>query len=179
MNRLLAPLQRKLALMVGRALVKVINDTNDWQTMQVELLSGEIRDDVEYAQDYGFTSHPKPDAEAVAVCVGGSRDHVIIVKVGDRRFRLKNLAEGEVALYTDEGDAIHMKRGNEIHVTAATKVKLITPLVEMTGNLSVSGSVTVGGSVTATGDVIGQGTSLHTHVHGGVSTGLSNTEVPA
>lgn len=178
MKRLLAPLQRKLAMMVGRAVVHVINDTPGWQTLQAELLNGEVRDDIEYAQDYGFTSHPHPGAEAVAVSVAGSRDHLIVVKVGDRRYRLKGLAEGEVAIYTDEGDQIVLKRGREIHMTAGTKVVIDAPMVDVLHNLHVGGSVTVDESVTATGDVIGQGTSLHTHVHSGVQFGTSNTGAP-
>lgn len=178
MRGVLAPLQRKLALMVGRALVNVINDAADWQELQVELLAGEVRDQVEYAQDYGFTSHPHPGAEAIAVCVAGSRDHVVVVKVGDRRYRLQGLAQGEVAMYTDEGDKIHFKRGGEIRITAGTKVVIDAPLVDVLHNLHVGGNVTVDGSVTATGNVTGQGTSLHTHVHSGVATGLANTGAP-
>lgn len=178
MRGMLAPLQRKIALMASRAILRLVDDSTDWQAVQLDLLDGETRAEVEYAQDYGFTSHPHPDAEVVALSLGGSRDHVVAIKVGDRRYRLKGLQQGEVALYTDEGDKIVLKRGGVIEMTAATKVRLVTPLVEMTGNLDVDGSVLVGGSVTATGDVIGQGTSLHTHKHGGVQIGGSQTGVP-
>jgi phage baseplate assembly protein V len=174
----LVTLSRKLALMVGRAVLRAVDDTKAWPAVQLELLAEELRADVEYAQDYGFTSHPHPGAEAIAVSVSGSRDHVVAIKVGDRRYRLKGLQQGEVALYTDEGDKVVLKRGGTIEVVASTKVRLVTPQVEMTGNLSVAGSVTVGGSVTAEGDVLGQGTSLHGHKHGGVSTGGAQTGVP-
>jgi len=46
-------------------------------------------------------------------------------------------------------------------------------VVSMTG-----GNLTTTGSITATGNVTGQGTSLHTHVHSGVTTGGSNTGAP-
>ena len=171
MARVLAPLQRRIALMVGRALVRFVDDSSQFQQLQVDLLEGETRDQVERVQQYGFTSHPLPGAEAVAVCVAGSRDHVVVVAVDDRRFRLTGLAEGEVALYTDEGDVLHFKRGGTVLIKAATKVRIESD-VEIVGN------VTVSGSVTASGDVVGQGTSLHTHRHSGVSTGSSNTGTP-
>jgi phage gp45-like len=45
--------------------------------------------------------------------------------------------------------------------------------ITMTG-----GNFNTSGDITATGDIIGQGTSLHTHVHGGVTIGASNTGAP-
>lgn len=83
-----------------------------------------------------------------------------------------NLQAGEVALYTDEGDRIHLKRGGVIQVLATTRIELVAPLVTFSGNVQVTGSLT------ATVDVIGGGKSLKTHTHGGVAPGGSNTGQP-
>lgn len=155
----------RVRLMVGRAILAALDDGTKFQSLQVELLSGEVREKVERFQDYGFTSVPFPGAEGVALSVGGSRDHVVIVALGDRRFRLTSLAAGEVAMYTDEGDKIVMHRGNRIEVTAATEVRLVTPLTTITGNLHVMGNQVNAGRIDATGDVTGQGKSLPTHTH--------------
>jgi len=45
-------------------------------------------------------------------------------------------------------------------------------------NINSNGTWQHTGSITATGDVTGNGTSLHTHKHGGVSTGTSQTGAP-
>ncbi|MCW5666469.1 MAG: phage baseplate assembly protein V [Piscinibacter sp.] len=172
MNRLLAPLHRVMRQMVARAVVSLVDDSLKLQALQVELLADEVRDDVERFQQYGFTSHPHPGAEAIAACVSGNRDHAVVLSVDDRRYRLKALAAGEVALYTDEGDKIVLKRGGVIEVTAATKVRLVTPLVECTGN------VTLAGTLTATVDVLGGGKSLKNHVHSGVEPGGGNSGTP-
>lgn len=169
--RTLGPLSRKLALMVGRSIVRLVDDATKIQALQVDLLQGETRDQVERFQEYGFTSNPLPGAEAVAVCVAGSRDHVVVVAVDDRRFRLRSLAQGEVALYTDQGDLLHFKRGGTLLIKAATKVRIES-------NVEIIGNVTVSGTVNASGDVVGAGTSLHTHVHSGVTGGSSNTGGP-
>ena len=92
------------------------NDKGGLQTGQVSLLEDELRDKVERVQDYGLTSNPLPGAEAITLFVGGNRDHGLIIKVDDRRYRLKGLKGGEVAMYTDEGDFIHFKRDNNMHV---------------------------------------------------------------
>ena len=187
-NKLLDPLRRRMRLMIGRAvLAAAADDGKGIQLVQVKLLDGEVADGVERMQNYGYTSVPLAGAEGVMACVSGDRNHGIVVVMDDRRYRLKNLQPGEVALYTDEGDTIVMKRGRKIEVTAgaeitatapvvkveaSTKVTLTTPLVEMTQDLSV------GGSISVVGDVVADGISLTAHAHGGVTPGGGNTGVP-
>lgn len=157
LQRALNPIRQRLALMMGRALVLLVNDDTKLQSLQVSLLADEVREDVERFQNYGFTAHPLPGAEAVAASVAGSRDHVLVIAVDDRRYRLKGLAHGEVAIYTDQGDKIVLKRGGTIEVTASTKVRLVAPLVEMTGDLQVTGNITSAANITASGNVADQG----------------------
>ena len=153
MQGLLNRIAGRVRLMVGRAVLAAVDDGRKFQSLQLQLLADEVREHCERFQNYGYTSHPHPGAEAIAVAVGGSRDHVVVIAVDDRRYRLTGLAEGEVAMYSDEGDTIIFRRGRVMEVTAGTKVVFNTPLVEMTGDLHV------------TGDVIGQGKSLPHHTH--------------
>lgn len=173
LQRALRPLAQRLQLMIGRAVVLLVDDGPQLQELQVALLADEVRDKAERFQQYGFTSRPLPGAEAVAVSVAGSRDHVVVIAVDDRRYRLRALQPGEVAIYTDEGDRIVIKRGGTIEVRAATKVVLDTPLVQCTGDVEVAGTVT------AAVDVLGGSKSLKTHKHTGVSTGSAQTGAPA
>ena len=135
-------LRRRVLLGVARAVIRAVDDSAQAQECQVELLKGELRDRMERFQEYGYTSVPLAGAEAAAIFVGGNRDHGIIVATEDRRFRLKDLAPGEVALYTDEGDKIHFKRGGTIRIEAATKVIIDSPLVKVLGDLEVTGDIT-------------------------------------
>lgn len=160
-----ARIANRVRLSIGRAILRAVDDTTKWQSLQVELLEGEVRGNVERGQDYGFTSHPHPGAEGIGLAVGGSRDHVVIVALGDRRFRLRELAAGEVAMYTDEGDKVVLKRGRRIEVTAGTSVTLNTPLTICTGDVDIGGSVTVDGRVDVAGDLTGKGKSLPHHTH--------------
>lgn len=157
LRRAVAPMKARLGLMIGRAIVVLANDSLKLQGLQIELLSDEVREGVERFQNYGFTSHPHAGAEAVAAAVAGSRDHLVVLAVDDRRYRLKGLQAGEVAIYTDEGDKVVLRRGGVIEVTASTKVRLVAPLVEATGDMQVEGNITSGGDITAAGDVADQG----------------------
>lgn len=134
-------------------------------------------DNRELFQHYGFTSRPKEGAEVIFIRQGGQ---IIAIGSDDRRYRI-SLENGEAALYTDEGDKIHLKRGRiieiiggekviattkvaeitaatsctvtspEVTVVASTKVILDTPLTEITGMLSVTGAATFAATVEATG----------------------------
>lgn len=144
-RKFIEPLKRKVTMMVGRAVIMAIKDDGPLQTMQLTLNRDEVRDDIARVQEYGFTSYPKPGAEAFVAFLGGNRDHGVVIGVDDRRYRLKSLAEGEVALYTDEGDKIHFKRGNKIEITtseltinAQTKVSVTAPTAEIISSTGVT-----------------------------------------
>jgi len=143
--KLLGPLRRGINLMIGRAVVTLVNDALKCQGVQISLLADEVRD-AERVQDYGFTSHPHPGAQAVAAAVGGNRNHLVVICCDDRRYRI-SLEEGEVAMYDDLGSKVVLKRGNIIEVTAATKVRMVTPLLEVTGDIKADGKVEAGGDM--------------------------------
>lgn len=105
------------------------------QGLAGETVSGELM------QHYGFTSAPLAGAEYIVLPIGGNSKHAVVIASEDGRYRLK-LTDGEVALYTNEGDYIHMKRGRLIKVVTETlvvqagqKVRFETPLVEATGDI--------------------------------------------
>lgn len=124
--RALGPLAGRVQNMIARAVVSAIDDARQAQALQIELLAEEVQDGVERFQGYGFTSHPHPGAEALAVAVGGTRSHLIILQVEDRRYRLKGLAPGEVALFDDLGQIIHLKRDG-IAIESPLKVTIAAP----------------------------------------------------
>lgn len=88
-----------------------------------------------------------------------------------------NGAPTQYVRFTDSG----------IEVVSPTNITMRAPTINMVGSESVtlqSASIVLDGPVTGTagaafsGDVTGQGTSLHTHKHGGVQTGGGQTGVP-
>ena len=86
-------LRRRVMLMIGRAVLTVVNDATPLQTVQVEGLPGEIIDGAERFQIYGLTSHPLPGADALVLAVGGVRQHPVIL-IDDRRHRVKGIGRG-------------------------------------------------------------------------------------
>jgi len=193
LNMVLKPLRRKVRQLVSRGVVTLIDPNQLMQMLQVELLKNEVLDDIEHFEAYGMTAHAPDDSEVLTASLNGQRSHTVAIAVANRSFRLKGLAKGEVALYTDEGDVIHFKRGNHIYIDAmnkitskapnveilaSTKVTMTTPECEITGKLTVGQTIDAAGQIDSTAGVSTSGIELGTHVHGGVAAGTANTGVP-
>lgn len=142
LHKLTEGMRAKVNLMVGRAILSAVNDSAALQTVQAQLLADEVLDDVERVQQYGYTSVPLPGAEGVVVFVGGNRDHGLVIATDDRRYRKAGLAAGEVAIYDDQGQSVHITRSG-IVVNGAGKPVTITntPKVRMETSLEVTGEV--------------------------------------
>jgi phage baseplate assembly protein V len=116
-NRLTAPLKRRVRLMVMRGLVELVKEDTKMQAIQFSGHTDFLRDDAERFQQYGFSSHPLVGAEAIAVMVGGNTDHPVVIVVDDRRHRPKTLEEGEACMYTNEaGVRILIKPNGDIEI---------------------------------------------------------------
>lgn len=124
----LKAIENRVRGMLARAIVRLVDDAMHLQELQLDLFADERQDGVERFQDYGFTSRPKPGAEAIVAFVGGLRSHAIALRVDDRRFRLTALQEGEVALYDDLGNVVKLGR-ERIEVTGISEVTVAAPIV--------------------------------------------------
>lgn len=144
LTKWLKPINRKLRQVASRAVIKLVNDSLKLQELQIVGLSGETLDGVERFQEYGFTSHPKDGAEAISLSIGGNRSHTVIVAVDDRRYRLKGLDSGEVALYDDLGQKIVLKRD---------RIEVVSPkVVVISDDISLGGEG--GAKVARVGDLV-------------------------
>lgn len=151
-----------------RGVITATNTAPGVSLVQVAGLAGETVQDNELFQHYGYSSHVPAGTEAVVLPIGGNSSQGIIIATEHAQYRLKSLAAGEVAIYTDEGDSIVLKRGHLIEVTtqtlkinATTKVEMNTPLLQVNG-----------------GDIKADTISVKTHKHGNVQSGGSQTGDP-
>ena len=126
---------------MARGVVSAADGTKKMRAVQVRLLADEVRDDLEHVEPYGFTSEPKDDElpEAFALFFGGDRSHGIVFCVADRRFRLKNMKPGEVAIYDDLGQKVYLTRDGLVIATPGT----------LTATVAKDASITVGGNLAA------------------------------
>lgn len=137
LNRLAA----RIRISATRAIVALINDANGLQAAQVTTLADTVRD-AERLQNYGLTSVPLSGAEGVALALGGSTDHTVVICVDDRRYRLKGLSAGEVALYDDMGHRVHLTRTGIVINGGGHPVTITnTPKMRVEGEIEATGGI--------------------------------------
>ena len=105
-------------------------------------------------------------------------------------FRIKNFADAVfypniqkdfIIAAEDEANLVIQKLDGtaKISISPAGTIKIAAPtvIIEATST-QIQGNLNVAGTVTAEVDVVGNGVSLKTHVHSGVTIGTDNTGVP-
>lgn len=138
----LQPMVNRVRLTLGKGTLHLVDDGGPAQTVQVTFLKGETRDGMERPQDYGFTSHPLPGMQPFAGFFGGDRSNGFIIAMCDRTYRI-GLQGGEVAMYDDLGQSVHLTRGGivvkgaglPVTITDTPRIRMETALLEVTGEV--------------------------------------------
>lgn len=134
-------LYRRVQAMIGRGVLSLIDDGKKVQSIQARFLAGETLT-MERFQQYGFTSHPHAGQEVIAAFLGGDRSHGVVIAVGDRSFRMKGMKGGEVALYDDLGQSVHLTREGIVIKGAGLPMTITdTPKLRVEADLEVTGQV--------------------------------------
>ncbi|EJZ3073457.1 phage baseplate assembly protein V [Escherichia coli] len=157
------------ALVAVRQAFRVVTGTVDSSTkvqlLQLNGLAGEQLDGAEYFQHYGLTTSPPPGSMGIAVPLNGNTSHTVVVATEHGAYRLTELKPGEVALYTDEGAKIVLKRGrvietecdiyrvkcNSFEVEAKDSAGFITPQLTASEQLIVEGKISGNGGMAIKG----------------------------
>ena len=111
-NQMIRPLKRSVLLMIGRGVLTALDSSKDIQLASVNLLADESKDKTEFFQHFGFTSRPPSGSDAIFLSLGGNRDHGVIIGSESRAHRLKDLDQGDCALYNVNGKHIWLKGDN-------------------------------------------------------------------
>jgi phage baseplate assembly protein V len=156
-------LSRKIRNLVSRGVIKRVSYDGKIRRMQVTLRKDFPLDGLEHLEPYGYTSHPLPGGGVVVVSSGGNRGRTYILMAHDRRHRLM-IEEGETAIYTHNGDKVHIKADGTIHHKASLKVIMETPLEELTGDLHILKGLIVD-EISKALDHVSDGVSGKNHDH--------------
>lgn len=135
-EKMLAPIKRRITNMIVRVTIAAVSSALKTQRVQIGALAGEGKTDIEHFEAYGHTSNPHPGAEGLGLFFGGDRSHGAVICVGDKRYRLTGLKSGEVALYDDLGQVVHLTRDG-ISVATDLDIDLRGRHVRIHGNESL------------------------------------------
>ncbi|MDE2442439.1 MAG: phage baseplate assembly protein, partial [Betaproteobacteria bacterium] len=107
---MLGPIAQRIGNLLARGSVAAADGARKMRTLQLRLLAGETKDAVEHFEPYGFSAEPHAGAEALAAFFDGDRSHGVCLVVADRRYRIRNMMAGEVAIFDDLGQKVHLTR---------------------------------------------------------------------
>ena len=86
----------------------------------------EVATDVEVAELFGFTSSPPAQTEVIAVPIGGSSAHLVIIGQIDRASRPTDLVPGETRIYCSQaGTQISIRPDGTLHLDTTSGASLL------------------------------------------------------
>lgn len=153
----------KIKSVFGHAILS--KTSYDSSLAEVECIEGS-HSDVKVYQEYGIASRPLKGCRVFMAFLGGDRGHGVCI--GSRGKKLPSIEEGEVAVYSDFGSKILLKKDGSISLFPSTgkRVRVESDL-DVAGNLNSSGEVTAKAvDVPEVGMAPEAGFHLSTHVHG-------------
>lgn len=104
-----------------------VTETEDttYRAVFSRILHGEDADRIKRVAPYGFISRPLGPMESFLGPILGSSRNLIYFGENDTANRPGDLEPGEVALYTDEGDQLGFRRGNEVYLKAGALFQVL------------------------------------------------------
>lgn len=139
------------------------------QKIQVEGLDGETVQDLEHAENFGFTSNPPAGSDCVVVPLGGKTSHGIIVTTTNGAYRITGLSDGETAVYNADGAKMVLKKGrvieidcDKLNIKAPNGVNITSEKVECSAVLTAQGQINGNGGMAVQG---GNGTTFTGNVN--------------
>ena len=164
-QRLLTPILARIRRVVMGSVIKIVDDSGDLQKMQVETIGRSVYDNIENFGVFGVASNPPAGLDAIIVERNGK---YISIAIGDRKYRIKNLASGDTAIYDTRGQTVILnsnginltdKNGNNI-IMGGSGINLNGVIITQDGTMTTPSTITAGGDITS-----GSGKTLDTHRH--------------
>lgn len=117
----MAPIINRVANVVVRGIVKLVNDSTKLQLLQVAGLqvtvdSQVVTEEAEHMQPYGLYAVPLAGAEEVTIYPNGDGGHPIVIAVADRRYRPTGGDPGETGLYNTSTARVRLLPNGDVEV---------------------------------------------------------------
>jgi phage baseplate assembly protein V len=151
-NGLTNRIARFVNAVIGWGRIKTLNDAGGAQKVQVQVNARETIDNLPRIAEFGLASAPPDESDVVMVNFGGGRNNAAVIATNHQASRPKNLKSGETMLYSQDGKSVYLtasggivvdakgqavtvNNASTVTINAATKVRMVTPLLEVTGDI--------------------------------------------
>lgn len=140
-KKVIKPTHNRVVNMIRFGVVTLVKNGKT-REVQVETLGGEVIDNVKFLEPFGFTSKPPVGSETLIFNVNGNAANNVVLNIGNREFRFKGCATGEVAMYDQFGNIIHLKTGGNMNITAPETIDIEAKTANVTAeNLNIKASL--------------------------------------
>jgi phage baseplate assembly protein V len=143
----------RVKMLISSVKITATDDAGPVHRIQAKVIgTPETIDNLQTLNLYGFASHAPIGSDALALFGNGDRSNGVIVATANQAARPRNTQQGEVTIYTDEGDVITFKRGHtiEIKTTGTLHVSAPTITIDNSGGKAV---INLNGDIHATGTI--------------------------
>ncbi|MEM7025586.1 MAG: phage baseplate assembly protein [Pseudomonadota bacterium] len=124
-------LARRLQLMIGRCVIRAVAAGGGRVLVGIDGFADQALDDLEYAEPTGLTCIPRAGAEGIAVSIMGDGSHQVVIPLGDRRHRPRDLKPGDSSLHDHRGHRIDIVDGR-IRITSPDRLEIAAPEIDIT-----------------------------------------------
>ncbi|MFX1687495.1 phage baseplate assembly protein V [Paraburkholderia sp. A2RI-6] len=126
--------RRNIQSIIGRARVKFVDDSGPVQKMQVLMNGIETPDNRLRVAEFGFTSNPPIDSDAITLHVAGDRSAGAVIGTNHQPSRPKGLQPGEAMLYSEDGKYVYLTASGGIVVEAKGQDVVVNDARNVTWN---------------------------------------------
>ena len=107
-------------------------------------------------EPHGFMSNPIQGAKGLLIAPNGNPDEAYVLGGEHPGKRPAGMPGGATAIYDANGNIISL---------VGNKIRLVAPVFEFVGNLTIEGDLDVTGSIHATGTIIDEAGNTNHHTH--------------
>lgn len=118
LERVLQPFIRRVQMIITPVEITRVKEDR----VQISVQKGESYDDIERQEHFGHCYNPPIGTRAVLSSSNGNREDGILVVTSGGKYRIKNLGEGETAVYSSHGQHIVFKNNGDVEINQAEKV---------------------------------------------------------
>lgn len=177
LHRAIERLSRRLQHMVRVGIVTGSDDAGPAQVLQLKFSDLEQRDHTRVINLHGFTSRPMANTNAVVLFLTGDRSQGLVLGTNHQNQRMRDLKEGEVAVYDDKKRRMYFTRDGVVLDGAVDDINVKTDtnvVVTVKQEIHLLGD---GETLRRLVTDVFQGL-FNNHTHGGIEPGGGTTGVP-
>lgn len=94
------------------------------ERLQLKTVGGDVVDNAAFLEPYGLSAKPKADGNSLGLilAVNGNPANTVVLAIHNRELRFKGLKDGEVALYDEFGNYVHLQKNGNMKICCPNKI---------------------------------------------------------